>query len=600
MSTSSGSYSVSKLQPKFQDCLLKDTEPPSYIFVWIKIISGIISNINNVQDEGGWELESLLDNYLDRAATQPALMPSFLQDEALLIDHEDVSLTRRTRGEVSLGSGDTGGPDSAASEQDSSRTESVANAEAADRLETTIGTAADSLPPEVRAQLEEIKEQLRRPVGRVPAPSPSPSPSSTRGNRGSPFRSQRDQQPRHQVHTYRELSHEAQYLDKALFNTMQTIIKGTYLQCLMGLEGPYARYTYAIIALWKHASLNSNTRRIAAMDGMSGLSYHGDPGKWKLDFLKSVREIYESRVTMEHWIMHSAFKSFDGKNQQVQGMIADDINNEQIVGSATNFDALSSRYSQFLATMGTSKHAKAAIPPTPGEGKGKKCSRCNGTGHSGDQCKHKDATCEHCGLKGHLKKACRRKNLSQADARAKVEESRKRREQSGGSSSKPAAPVGTVKPSEVQEISESLRSRTFMGMLRALPAVPESTSPPRPSVQEEPPEGKGSVTTAAAVHEDIASHRTSSTDQNVASDDSCGMDDILRTFIESGDTSTTTSAPDVDWNAGGEALPPQHAHGVMFDTIPFEPQGNIEGRAEHICWPNHWVHHGKPQTHYGP
>ena len=128
-----------------------------------------------------------------------------------------------------------------------------------------------------------------------------------------------------------------------------------------------------------------------------------------------------------------------------------------------------------------------------------------------------------------------------------------------------------------------------MGMLRALPAVPESTSPPRPSVQEEPPEGKGSVTTAAAVHEDIASHRTSSTDQNVASDDSCGMDDILRTFIESGDTSTTTSAPDVDWNAGGEALPPQHAYGVMFDTIPFEPRGNIKGRAEHICWPNHWV-----------
>ena len=128
-----------------------------------------------------------------------------------------------------------------------------------------------------------------------------------------------------------------------------------------------------------------------------------------------------------------------------------------------------------------------------------------------------------------------------------------------------------------------------MGMLRGLTAVPESTSPPRPSVQEEPPEGKGSVTTAAAVHEDIASHRTSSTDQNVASDDSCGMDDILRTFIESGDTSTTTSAPDVDWNAGGEALPPQHAHGVMFDTIPFEPLGNIEGRAEHICWPNHSV-----------
>ena len=231
MSTSSGSYSVSKLQPKFQDCLLKDTEPPSYIFVWIKIISGIISNINNVQDEGGWELESLLDNYLDRAATQPALMPAFLQDEALLIDHEEVSLARRTRGEVSLGSGDTGGPDSAASEQDSSRTESVANAEAADRLETTIGTAADSLPPEVRAQLEEIKEQLRRPVGRVPAPSPSPQRPT--GPRGSPSRSQRDQQPRHQVHTYRELSHEAQYLD----NDVNSDICYGYLTWIIPIRG---------------------------------------------------------------------------------------------------------------------------------------------------------------------------------------------------------------------------------------------------------------------------------------------------------------------------------------------------------------------------
>ena len=45
----------------------------------------------------------------------------------------------------------------------------------------------------------------------------------------------------------------------------------------------------------------------------------------------------------------------------------------------------------------------------------------------------------------------------------------------------------------------------------------------------------------------------------------------------------------MDWNACGEALPPRHAHGVMLDTIPFEPQGNIEGRVEHICWPNHWV-----------
>ena len=102
---------------------------------------------------------------------------------------------------------------------------------------------------------------------------------------------------------------------------------------------------------------------------MTNLSYSGDPGKWKLDFLRNVREVYTSGLTLDHWIMHSAFKSFDGKNQQVQGMIVDDINGEVIQGSNTNFDGLSSRDSQFLATMGSGKPQRPALPgkPTPGK-----------------------------------------------------------------------------------------------------------------------------------------------------------------------------------------------------------------------------------------
>ena len=572
MSASSGSYSVSKLQPKFQDCLLKDTEPPSYIFVWIKIISGIVSNINSMSDEGGWELESLLDNYLERSSTQTALRPSFLQDEALLMDDEDLS--HRTGDGVSLGSGDTGGRESNASEQDSSRTESVAE-EASSHLDETL--QRDDISPEVRAELEEIKARLRRPV-QESVPTPSPSAGGRSRGRRSPSR--HDHGPRRQVLTYRDLSPEAQHLDKALFNTMQTIIKGTYLQCLMGLEGRFARYTYAVIALWKHASLNSNTRRIAAMDSMSGLTYHGDPGKWKLDFLRAVREIYESRVTMEHWIMHSAFKSFDGKNQQVQGMIADDINNSQIVGSETNFDALSSRYSQFLATMGTGKHAKPVITPTTTGGKGKKCRRCGATGHTGEQCKHKETVCDHCGIKGHVKKACKRGSMTSAEAKAEVEKKRGEQNKGPPTSSKP---MGSVTSAEIEQISQSLRNGTFQGMIRAFAAESDSTSPSGPSVQDEPHEGLGGGVSEDAMHRDIASHTVLSMTQDVESDDSCEGGDVLGTFIETGETSNPRLPPSI---LGGPVVGQminelsQLAQDALLGIIPSEPRGNSEGRAE--------------------
>ena len=209
-------------------------------------------------------------------------------------------------------------------------------------------------------------------------------------------------------------------LDKALFSTLRTIIKGQYLQCLSGLEGEYGRYTFAIIALWRHASLNSSSRRVTAMEAMTNLSYSGDPGKWKLDFLRNVREVYGSGLTLEHWIMHSAFKSFDGKNQQVQGMIVDDINGDAIQGCNTNFDGLSSRYSQFLATMGSGKPQRPAIPgkpkpqpgkpkpkPKPSGGGGKdSCLRCGKTGHSSSDCSHKTTVCDHCAWHHRAHQSC--------------------------------------------------------------------------------------------------------------------------------------------------------------------------------------------------
>ena len=58
------------------------------------------------------------------------------------------------------------------------------------------------------------------------------------------------------------------FLDKILFNMLQTIVNGDYLDVIANLTGNNARYTFAIIALWKHAALDDSSRRLSAMESM--------------------------------------------------------------------------------------------------------------------------------------------------------------------------------------------------------------------------------------------------------------------------------------------------------------------------------------------
>ena len=80
--------------------------------------------------------------------------------------------------------------------------------------------------------------------------------------------------------------------------------------------------------------------------------------------------------------MHCAFKSFEGKNTQVQSMIASDINSDK-VGPDMPLEQLSNDYSQFLSTLSAGK-----INP-----------KINNV---------KD-TCNYCGKPGHYERDCRKK-----------------------------------------------------------------------------------------------------------------------------------------------------------------------------------------------
>ena len=83
--------------------------------------------------------------------------------------------------------------------------------------------------------------------------------------------------------------------------------------------------------------------------------------------------------------MHCAFKSFEGKNTQVQSMIAQDINDEKTIHQGMNLESLATKYSTFLATLSSQKNG-AKVHSV---GKGKWCSNCKMDNHNTEDCRHK-------------------------------------------------------------------------------------------------------------------------------------------------------------------------------------------------------------------
>ena len=94
--------------------------------------------------------------------------------------------------------------------------------------------------------------------------------------------------------SYSSLGPKARLLDRRLFQTLITVVKGPSLQLLLALKGDAQRRTYGIIALWKHAELGASNRRTAAMSAMQAVKFQGDVGQWKMQVMAASREIYAS------------------------------------------------------------------------------------------------------------------------------------------------------------------------------------------------------------------------------------------------------------------------------------------------------------------
>ena len=82
---------------------------------------------------------------------------------------------------------------------------------------------------------------------------------------------------------------------------------------------------------------------------MADLKYHGDPGKWELDFTARCREVYASLsgATIEHFMMQAAFKSMAQlSHDHVQALLvmANDMNTTGVIGTGMNLEAIAKKY----------------------------------------------------------------------------------------------------------------------------------------------------------------------------------------------------------------------------------------------------------------
>ena len=224
---------------------------------------------------------------------------------------------------------------------------------------------------------------------------------------------------------YSDLDEVSVRLDMHLFHMLFTIVKGNMLSLIADLTGDYARYTFAIITMWKHVNLNSSSRRINAMQAMQDLPYHGDAGAWSIDFVARTRELYDSGATLEHFVMQCAFNSFEGKNSQVQSMITGDINNEKLVKPGMNIQALASKYATFLSTINAQKGTgKINISMR----KKRWCENCKSKTHDTEYCRKgkKEADgeirCHYCKRKGHIQPECPLKKRHEEEIKEEEEE----------------------------------------------------------------------------------------------------------------------------------------------------------------------------------
>ena len=315
---SSPSYKIAdRAQPKL-DRLKYSTYDASTLLPFLRQFAALVRTMGPEGDL----LENFLDRYLNREVTSSTTRPAFLNDPALQFEtYSDFE--------------EQGGSEVSEEIQHPTGTDASSPAQEGDD-----GFTSPTADPKI-GQEKAVSQKTLAPDGTRPKPQ------------------------------YRDLPHSAQALDSKLFLMLCTVTTAAETRSILeGFAGKYARYTFAVIGLYKHVGYSAETRRLNAMSAMQSLKFHGDPSQWKLDAISAVREIFESKVTMHHFVLQCVMQSFRGGHRDVQGQITNDINELQ-PGQAPEYEALFTKYVRYLSTLQASRDSPVGGVQDGDNGKGK-------------------------------------------------------------------------------------------------------------------------------------------------------------------------------------------------------------------------------------
>lgn len=157
-------------------------------------------------------------------------------------------------------------------------------------------------------------------------------------------------------------------LDVTLHATLKATIKGPKKAVIADLG--VTSYVAAMSALWLQNSVSATNRKLKALESIRKLNYRGDISQWQNHALTSIREFFNSGITLEDIILIAIRDSFDGKVNQMKFEVAKDID-DTTLDKAGMLPDLVQKYATMVASSGNG-HAPRQVENIRGQnGKGK-------------------------------------------------------------------------------------------------------------------------------------------------------------------------------------------------------------------------------------
>ena len=192
-------------------------------------------------------------------------------------------------------------------------------------------------------------------------------------------------------HKYKDFDLETIELDQRLYSVLQQCIKGSRAAILEQVICP--SYVQAVIVFHQHLNLSASDRKVRALDSISTLRFSGDTHLYQIEATKRIRELMDSRCTMEDWILFVLMRSFDAGHEHIQYQLAEVINKDRQPGD-TNFFELITKYMSMIQCV-TVQNKSLGI-----------------------NMMKEDKSCSYCGKKGHLEVECYTKKRDEGQGKS--------------------------------------------------------------------------------------------------------------------------------------------------------------------------------------